>query len=380
MKTVFWLSLSLLFYTYFGYPLLMSFLACFKRLRPVDKQPFSPLISIIIAAYNEEKNIGAKLNDILNLDYPKDKMEIFVVSDQSSDSTDGIVEGFTGRGVKLLHTDKRSGKIAAYRKALSQAKGEIIVFSDAASLLNKDSIKNLISNFNDKTVGCVGGLLNYISLKKANVGRGERKYWNYEKKIRVLESKLSSLTSVSGTLYAVRKELYPLNIKDYLADDLIVPFTVKKAGFRTVLEPQAFCSDFTTLTIEEEMAKRIRITVQNIRGLLNQFGILNPFKYGLFSFLVISHKLFRLLVPLLLVLLFTVSLILSFNAWIFFLIFLAQMLFYVVVLAGHFSKQRIQSGLGNVLYYFCLSNLSILIGIAKSFKGEKFATWETVRT
>jgi len=229
-------------------------------------------------------------------------------------------------------------------------------------------------------VGCAGGLLNYISLKKANVGRGERKYWNYEKKIRVLESQLSSLTSVSGTLYAVRKELYPLNIKDYLADDLIVPFTVKKAGFRTVLEPQAFCSDFTTLTIEEEMAKRIRITVQNIRGLLNQLGILNPFKYGLFSFLVISHKLFRLLVPLFLVLLFTVSLILSFNAWIFFLIFLAQMLFYVVVLAGYFSKQRIQSGLGNALYYFCLSNLSILIGIAKSFKGEKFATWETVRT
>ena len=380
MKTLFWSSLILLFYTYFGYPMFMSILAKCKKAKPINKQMITPYISIVIAAYNEEKNIGAKLNDILNLDYPREKIEVFVVSDASSDGTDEIVKGFLGRGIKLLRLEKRSGKIAAYRKALSCLKGEIIVFSDAASLLNKDSIKNLISNFNDKTVGCAGGLLNYISLKKANVGRGERKYWNYEKKIRVLESQLSSLTSVSGTLYAVRKELYPLNIKDYLADDLIVPFTVKKAGFRTVLEPQAFCSDFTTLTIEEEMAKRIRITVQNIRGLLNQLGILNPFKYGLFSFLVISHKLFRLLVPLFLVLLFTVSLILSFNAWIFFLIFLAQMLFYVVVLAGYFSKQRIQSGLGNALYYFCLSNLSILIGIAKSFKGEKFATWETVRT
>lgn len=380
MKALFWSSLTLLFYTYFGYPLFMSILAKFKKAKPINKQMITPYISIVIAAYNEEKNIGAKLNDILNLDYPREKMEVFVVSDASTDGTDEIVRGFSDKGIRLLRLEQRSGKIAAYRKALSCLKGEIIVFSDAASLLNKDSIKNLISNFNDKTVGCAGGLLNYISLKKADVGRGERKYWNYERKIRVLESKLSSLTSVSGTLYAVRKELYPLNIKDYLADDLIVPFTVKKAGFRAVLESRAFCNDFTTLTIEEEMAKRIRITVQNIRGLFNQFGILNPFKYGLFSFLVISHKLFRLLVPLLLVLLFTVSLILSFNAWIFFLIFLAQMLFYVLVLAGHFSKQRIQSGLGNALYYFCLSNLSILIGIAKSFKGEKFATWETVRT
>lgn len=357
----------------------MSILARLRKDKAVDKQPITPLISVVIAAYNEEKNIGGKLNDIINLDYPREKMEVFVVSDASSDATDEIVSGFAGRGVKLLRLEKRSGKIAAYRKALPQIKGEIVVFSDATSVLTHNSLANLVSNFNDKSVGCVGGLLTYINPKRALVGKGENKYWQYEKRVIELESRLASLTSVSGTLYAVRKELYPLDIKDYLADDLIVPFNVVKKGYRVILEPQAVCYDYTTLSINEEMAKRIRITVQNIRGLIDQPGILNPFKYGLYSFLVISHKLFRLLVPFFMAALLISNIFLLFHSSLFAFLLVLQIIFYLANFYGYAISERYKFSTGKYLFYFGLSNYAILMGIIQCIRGQKVVTWETIR-
>ncbi|MDP2923098.1 MAG: glycosyltransferase family 2 protein [Candidatus Omnitrophota bacterium] len=379
MKLLFYLSLIFLFYTYCGYILFMSILARLRKDKAVDKQPITPLISVVIAAYNEEKNIGGKLNDIINLDYPREKMEVFVVSDASSDATDEIVSGFAGRGVKLLRLEKRSGKIAAYRKALPQIKGEIVVFSDATSVLTHNSLANLVSNFNDKSVGCVGGLLTYINPKRALVGKGENKYWQYEKRVIELESRLASLTSVSGTLYAVRKELYPLDIKDYLADDLIVPFNVVKKGYRVILEPQAVCYDYTTLSINEEMAKRIRITVQNIRGLIDQPGILNPFKYGLYSFLVISHKLFRLLVPFFMAALLISNIFLLFHSSLFAFLLVLQIIFYLANFYGYAISERYKFSTGKYLFYFGLSNYAILMGIIQCIRGQKVVTWETIR-
>lgn len=379
MIYIFYISIILLFYTYLGYPLLMMLLLKLKKERPINKKEITPYISIVIPAYNEEKSIGAKLNEVLNLNYPREKMEVIVVSDASSDRTDEIISGFLSQGVKLVRMEQRSGKIAAYRKALPLLKGEIIVFSDATSILSTNSLIHLISNFNDETVGCAGGVLTYVNLKQASVGKGEKKYWSYEKRIREYESKLCSLPSVSGTFYAVRKELYPLDIKDDLADDLIVPFYVRKKRMRIVIDESAICKDFTTLTIKEEMGKRIRITVQNIRGLLDKPDVLNPFQYGLYSILVISHKLFRLLVPIFLLTLFAASLFLSLRSLVFLFVLTSQILFYAGGYIGYRINKKIKFTLGNVLFYFCLSNLAILIGIGKFFKGEKIVTWETVR-
>jgi len=379
MKVLFWLSAILLFYSYLGYPLVMFCIAVCKRKRQIIKASITPQISVVIPAYNEERNIGAKLNDILNSDYPQDRMEVFVISDASTDSTDDIVKGFADRGVKLFRLNERSGKIAAYRKVLPLLKGEIIIFSDATSILETDSISNLINNFYDESVGCAGGLLMYINPKDATIGNSERKYWKYEKNIRRMENQLSSLPSVSGTFYAVRKKLYPLDMKDDLADDLIVPFNVRKAGLRTVLEPSALCKDFTTLNIQDEMGKRVRITVQNIRGLLAYPEILNPFKYGLFSLLVISHKLFRLLAPIFMIVLFVSNLFLSFHSWLFLLVFIAQVAFYAAGINGYTIYKRTKFSLANTLFYFCLSNLAVFIGMIKFFNGEKVISWETVR-
>jgi len=380
MRNLFYLSFLGIVYAYFGYPLLMIVISKLKKSKPIQKGAFTPFISIVIPAYNEEKNIGAKLKDFVNSSYPHDKMEIFVISDASTDRTNEIVEGFADKGVKLFKLQERSGKIAAYRKILPILKGEIIVFSDATSLISYNSIQNLINNFNDKSVGCAGGLLVYINPGKATVvGKGEKKYWSYEKRIRDLESSLCSLPSVSGTLYAVRKNLYPMEMKDYLADDLIVPIKVKKSGYRTVFEREATCKDYTTTDIKEEMSKRIRITAQNLSGLAEESDILNPFRYGLFSIIIISHKVFRLLVPIFLILIFIASAIMAYYSTAFLIILLLQVLFYAVGILGYFINKIIKFSLGNSIFYFCLSNLSILLGIAKFIKGTKFATWQTVR-
>lgn len=379
MVYIFVLSIISIFYTYFGYPILLAFIAQLRKLQPVIKGEISPFVSIVIPAYNEEKNIGAKLNEILNLDYPADKREIYVVSDASTDGTNELIQSFADRGIKLHRLEKRSGKIAAYKSVFPLLKGEVIIFSDATSILNPDSITNLVRNFADKSVGCVGGLLIYINPKQAAVGKGERKYWSYEKRVRNLESSLCSLPSVSGTFFGVRKELLPPDLKDDLAEDLIIPLYVKKKGLRTVYEWDAVCKDYTTLSVNEELGKRSRITVQNIRGLIDQADILNPFKYGLFSLIVFSHKLMRILVPVFLLLALASSLILAVNSCFFMLALLAQVFFYTGAWLGYHINQHVKFTLGNAMFYFCLSNFAILVGIVKWLRGSKVVTWETVR-
>jgi cellulose synthase/poly-beta-1,6-N-acetylglucosamine synthase-like glycosyltransferase len=394
-KYIFYISILGLLYTYFGYPILLSFLSKFKRKIPVCKKNITPKISVLISAYNEEGVIAEKLNNVLTLDYPKEKMEIVVISDASTDKTDEIVKEFATQGVQLYRLRKRSGKIAAYRKAFPYLKGEIVVFSDATSHLEKNSVMYLISNFNDPSVGCVGALLKYINPNSVLVGKGESKYWQYEKKIKEHESSLCSLTSISGTLYAVRKAFYPYTMKEDLADDLIIPLTVKKKGMRTILEPKAVCIELTTSTVKEEMAKRIRITIQNIRGLINQMDILNPFRYGLYSLLVISHKLLRLLVPVFLLMLFAANSALMMTSRIYLVVFMAQVAFYFFgafllkkgdspyfCTKGQKTKNEAVAFFTktvNVIFYFCLSNLAILAGIIGFFKGRKVATWEPIR-
>jgi len=367
------------FYTYFGYPLLLSSIKKARGVETINKQKIFPSVSFVVPAHNEEQAIGDKIRNILSLDYPKSNLEVVVVSDASTDKTNKIVESFSTQGVMLLKMDEQSGKIAAYRKALPHLSGEIVVFSDATSYIEKDSLGHLVSNFSDSTVGCVGALLKYHNPKDAAVGKGESKYWEYEKKIKELESGISSLTSVSGTLYGVRKELYPLNMRDDLADDLIVPLEVKKRGFRTVLEEKAICRESTALGIKEEILKRMRITIQNIRGLINQFNVLNPFRYGIYSLMLISHKLLRILVPAVLISFFVLTVLLFNKAWTFSFLLIMQAIFYFVGLAGYFLNKKIKIKLVNFVFYFCLSNLAILLGIFEFFRGKKMTTWKPVR-
>jgi cellulose synthase/poly-beta-1,6-N-acetylglucosamine synthase-like glycosyltransferase len=379
LQILFWSCLFLLWYTYFGYPLLLRVLVKVRRRRPIQKKTIFPKVSIVIAAHNEEQSIAEKLNNVLSLEYPREKMEVVVASDFSTDRTDEIVRGFADKGVRLIRSKQRSGKIGAYRTVYPELNGEIIIFSDATSILDKHSVTALISNFNDSTVGCAAGLLRYDKVNQAAAGEGEGTYWKYEKPILMNESSLASLTSVSGTFYAVYKHLFPHAMAIDLADDFIVPLTVVEKGYRAVLEPEAVCREHAIHASEAEISKRSRITLQNIRGLFDQKGILNVFQYGLFSLMVISHKLCRILVPIFLIGLFLSNAALAFDLPIFQFLLAGQGVFYLTGSLGHLVSSASRVRLINSIFFFCLSNMAILFGIIKFFIGSKVVTWEPAR-
>lgn len=379
MAILFWLIFMLILYTYIGYPLLLFILARFKAIT-VNKAEIFPSVSLIIAAYNEEKLIEEKILNCLLLDYPKDKIEIIVASDCSTDKTNEIVKKYEQENVKLEIAEKRAGKTAGRNRAIPRAQGEIIVLSDATGMYGKDVIKKLVRNFNDKTVGCVGGLLRYENSSNSAIGSGEGLYWRYEVLLRKLESLLGNLTAVSGSIYAFKKELYK-RIPEELADDLIVPLTVKKSGFFTIFEPEAVCVEKAAKDGREESAKRIRIANRNISGLIYMKELFNFFRYGVFSLELFSHKILRLLMPALLAGLLTVSFILSGRA-VFFLSFaVMQTLFYCAATAGYILQMKSKKISKNLYIplFFCVTNLGVLLGIIKFFNGQKKSIWEPAR-
>ncbi|HRZ40512.1 MAG TPA: glycosyltransferase, partial [Candidatus Omnitrophota bacterium] len=322
--------------------------------------------------------IAQKLEEVLAFDYPKDKLDVMVVSDCSVDRTDEIVRGFESRGVRLLRMEKRGGKIAGYKAAVAQAAGEILVFSDATSRMEPGGLKKLLRPFADPDVGVVAGRLVYIDPKKADIAKGEQTYWSYEGRIKDWEEKIFSLTSVSGTFYGVRKELFPLEMANDLADDLIVVLNCVLHGKRAVLEKEAVCREYAIHADSAEVNKRSRITVQNLRGLFSMPRMMDPFKFGWYAVLIISHKLLRALVPVFLVGVLISNIFIVEQWWMFRLILVAQIGFYMLGALASVWQDKRPRWL-NIIYYFCVSNLAILWGIIRFLRGERMATWETAR-
>jgi len=373
----FYESVFLVGYTYLLYPLLLMVLASAKR-TPVMKKEITPLVSIVIPAYNEEKAIAEKITNVLGLDYPPAQREIVVVSDCSSDRTDEIVRTFEDRQVRLHRMKDRGGKIAGYCDVLPTLKGEIVIFTDATSRLEADSLKKLISNFADEHVGCVGGRLRYVDPKRSQVAKGEQAYWSYETRVKKWEEKVASLTSVSGTFYGVRKDLFPKSMPKDLADDLIVVLTCVKKGKRVVYEQEAVCEEFAVHDARVEFTKRSRITIQNVRGLLYMPQMLDFFKYGWYAVMLISHKFLRILSPFLLIAILWSNYHLLDVSIYYRIIFDLQLVFYVLGLLACFLRKRPK--VLNIIFYFCLTQLSILWGVLKMIFGAKVTTWETQRS
>lgn len=376
----------LLAYTYFGYPLLLLIGGTLSPARKPaappaaapsgDHEPFSA--SLIIPAYNEEADIRSKLENVLQLDYPAARLEIIVASDASTDKTDDIAREYAGKGVQLFRLEKRGGKISAYRNAVRHAAGEILIFSDATSRLEQDSLKHMLRHFSDPSVGSVAGRLFFKTQKHGGIGKGEESYWNYNVRINEAESRLASLTSVSGTFFAVRKELFPIDMPSDLAEDLIVPLVVVRQGYRTVLEPRAVCREAAVHAETQELRKRARITLQNIRGLIYGRDLLNVFEHGIFSVLLISHKVLRMLAPVMLAALFILNVALLGSSVIFNALLAGQASFYLLGFLSGFAGER-RPRLVNMVHFFCLSNFAIFLGIMMYLRGDKMATWETER-
>ena len=374
----FWFSIALLGYVYAGYPLLV-YLVSLIFPKSVKRGAVEPPVTVLITAYNEEKALRAKLENTLAIEYPPEKMEILVASDGSTDRTDEIVREFAARGVKLFRQEGRKGKTYTQNEAVKRAAGEIILFSDATTAYQPDVLQKILPNFADETIGCVAGKLIYVDESASNIGAGARRYWSYETFVKESESRACSLIGASGCLYAVRKSAYRPMYAEACSDFLICT-VVFRQNLRSVYEPEAVCVEATNRQSDKELQMRVRVIAQTFTDLWRNREMLNPFRRGFFAVELVSHKLLRYSVPILLLLIFFSSLSLSFFSLFFAAVLILQILFYAAAVIGWRLEQGSRkSGIFAIPLYFVLANLASLIGFYKFLRGERFAHWEPVR-
>ncbi len=378
LHIIFWLSVAALFYTYIGYPIFVYLISVLFP-RKIHKSLFEPTVTVLITAYNEEKDIREKLENTLKIDYPEENLEILVASDGSTDSTESIVGEFADRGVKLFRQDGRVGKTVTQNNAVERASGEIILFSDATTMYDRSVLQAMLPNFADENVGCVAGKLIYVDSSESGVGKGAKSYWSYETFIKENESRACSLIGASGCLYAVRKSAYRPMYPEACSDFLIASVLYEQ-GLRTVYEPNAICIEQTNKGTEKEMRMRIRVISQTFTDLWRNRSMMNPFKSGFYAIELISHKVFRYSVPLFLILLFLSSAVLALHSEFFALAVGVQTLFYFsAFIAWIFEKIGKPMRMLAIPLYFVLTNVASLIGFYKFVIGERYAHWETVR-
>jgi cellulose synthase/poly-beta-1,6-N-acetylglucosamine synthase-like glycosyltransferase len=384
-QIIFWTSVAALFYVYAGYPLLVYAVSrAFPKPIRRASLPVEPLVTILITAYNEEKDIRRKLENTLLIDYPKEKLEILVASDGSIDRTDEIVREFEAQGVKLFRQEGRAGKTFTQNKAVElAATGEIILFSDATTDYAPDVLRKILPNFADESIGCVAGKLIYVDNSKSTVGTGARRYWNYETFLKESESRACSLIGASGCLYAVRKSAYRPMYREACSDFLICT-VVFRQGLRSVYEPEAVCAEETNRRAGVEMRMRVRVISQTFTDLWRNRDMLNPFKSGFYAVQLVSHKLLRYAVPVFLISIFLSTALLTAtaaNSLFYGLVFAFQTAFYLAAFIAWLLLERngVKSGVLAMPLYFVLANIASVAAFYKFLSGERYAKWEPIR-
>jgi cellulose synthase/poly-beta-1,6-N-acetylglucosamine synthase-like glycosyltransferase len=372
MELIFWSALVLVVYIYIGYPVAAWALAGVIG-RPVQKGECYPRVTIVIAAYNEEKHVELTIQNKLDQDYPPDRLEIIVVSDASSDCTDELVKGFGAR-VRLLRQHPRAGKTAALNLAAMQACGEILVFSDANSLYDPNAVRELVANFADPAVGYVTGKMVYTTVEGSLVGEGVSTYMKYENWLRVHESKLAAVIGVDGGIDAVRQSLYTTMRSDQ-QPDFVLPLSVAERGYRVVYEPRALLKEDALVSHDAEYRMRVRVTLRALWGLWDMRQLMNPIKHGLLAFQLVSHKLLRYLafVPVLVV--FGTSLALAPRGHMYLIVFAIQFLIILLAFFGWLCRPSRSSGIIALPYYFVVLNWACAHALWRFVKRERQATW-----
>jgi cellulose synthase/poly-beta-1,6-N-acetylglucosamine synthase-like glycosyltransferase len=374
----FWIAAALIVYVYVGYPLLLAVLALFKRPAKASLG-YTPMLSVLIAAYNEEEAIGKKIEQTLALDYPADKIEILVLSDCSSDRTDAIVQDFGDPRVRLVRMSQRRGKTHAQNEGVQHARGEVLIFSDATTVYHPKALAYLACNYQDPKIGAASGRYQYFDSEgNSPTGVGTIMFWNYENMIKMLQSRLRTISGCCGCIYSVRKAAYT-ELADDVISDLVQPLQVIRKGYRVRFEDRALAYEETTRSTAEEFSMRVRVVTRAMRGLLSVPDLLKPWKSAWTAFQLLSHKVLRWMIPVLLLILFGASAVLATHAGLYRILFLLQALFYVsAVLTALIPLHRKFKPLG-VPLYFCTLNAAALFSVVEVLRGRKYVVWQTVR-
>jgi cellulose synthase/poly-beta-1,6-N-acetylglucosamine synthase-like glycosyltransferase len=378
VEIIFWVSFGMLLYIYLGYPLLLAILAM-----PVpNRRPeggYTPRLSILVAAYNEEAGIRKKIEQTLALDYPADLIEILVLSDGSTDRTDAIVESFRDSRVHLLQVAGRKGKTNAQNEGVKIARGDVLIFSDATTIYHPQALRHLASNYANPEVGAVSGRYQYFDPDGSSpTGLGTIAFWNYENFIKRMQSRVYTITGCCGCIYSVRREAYSALSPDVISD-LVQPLHVIRRGYKVVFEDRALAYEETTQSTSEEFSMRVRVITRGMNGLLSVPDLLTPWKFAWVSFQLWSHKISRWLVPLFLIVLFASNLLLWQRSY--YEAFLAaQVVFYVMALLSLILPIHRRWKPFGIPLYFCALNAAALCSLIEVLRRKKYVVWETVRT
>lgn len=339
-------------------------------------------VSLIIAAYNEEKVIEDKIKNSLELDYPTERFEIIVASDGSTDRTDEIVKEYSDQGVILIRVEGRKGKTETQNQAVKVGKGDILIFSDANGLYKKDAVRRIVENFHDPSIGGVSGGLIYLKsiIKEESE---EKTYWDFENILKEKESSVSSILGTNGSIYAIRKDLYvPLSAD--MISDLVEPLKILEKGYRVVYEKLAISlEDLASVSsyFDQDFRRRVRISTRTIVGLFHCLKLLNFPKYGLVSLQFFSHKILRYLMPFILPTIFVLNIFILGSSRIAALCFMFQCIFYLLSGLGYLQERlsKRRSKVLSIPWYFVWSHAAIFLSFFKLLQGKRVVVWETVR-
>lgn len=373
-EILFWLFIAIPVYAYFGYPLTLVLLRRIVH-RQVKKEEITPRVSLLIPAYNECSNIERKIRNSLALDYPAELLEIVVACDGSKDGTPVLAKRLadsaeSGGRVRVLDFPENRGKISALNAAVPELAGEIIVFSDASAILNRDALRRLIRNFADPSVGAVSGKYTVIKPNEVNIGASEDFYWKYETFLKTQEGELSSTLGGHGHLHAIRAELYPFPPRGTINDDYIIHASVIAKGWRAVYEPEAVIREEA-----QEMTgfgRRVRIMAGNIQQLREIKPLLWPFR-PMPVFFFLCHKGLRLVVPFAMIAAFCMNLLLMSRPFYELLLWL-QVAFYLIATGGWLVRLRPKFLM--LPYYFSMINAAVFVGTYYAFTGMKRMRWK----
>ena len=379
LEWLFWTLVVLTGYVYAGYPLLVWGLARFARRQPSETPAELPRVSLLISAFNEADCIAEKLDNSLALDYPRDRLEIIVVSDASDDGTDELVGGYADRGVRLLRMESRGGKTLGLNAGVDAAGGDIVIFSDANAMYRDDAVRRLVAPFVAEDVGAVIGESTYAE-PDDDSGRSESLYWRYETAIKRHESAIGSVVGGDGAIYAVRKELFRPMSADALSD-FVNPLQVVEQGRRCLYEPRAVSYEDVAGSFAKEFKRKVRIVNRAWRAVWRLKHLANPFRYGGFALKLWSHKILRWLVPFMLLGILGLNIALLPVSSVYVATALLQAVVYVLAVIGFLNRHRAaQPAWLHVPFYFCLVNYASAMGLIEGLLGRKYVTWTTART
>jgi cellulose synthase/poly-beta-1,6-N-acetylglucosamine synthase-like glycosyltransferase len=377
---LFWLSLALIVYVYALFPALVFMRGRLRR-QPYQRAEITPAVSLIIAAYNEAKAIRSRIENILALDYPPDRLEVLIASDGSTDETEAIVRHYSSQGVRLLALP-RQGKAAALNDAVAASTGEILVFSDANSIYAPDAIRALVRPFADPQVGGVAGNQVYQKTKQESsvTGAGEKSYWNLDRRLKQAESEAGNTISATGAIYAIRRTLFR-SVAVGVTDDFYTSTGVIAQGYRLVFAADAIAYEPVASSKDVEFGRKVRVITRGLRGVVLRKELLNPFRYGFYAFQLFSHKVLRRLVVFPLIVLLAMSPFLWTKGVFYQIAAILQILFYGCALFGAlWGGSKIgRLKIFSLPFFFVMVNAAALLATWNLIRGHRIDRWEPQR-